>query len=179
MLTNKDEIDQIIKNHGFIDYKWIVPQKNIIVSLWVRFHCQFGCKNYGKNGSCPPAVPPVEECRKMIYEYEDAVIFHFPMQLKDRDDHYRLMSDLSELERAIFLAGYYKVFLLQYSSCIFCKDCLSEGTRVKCINKIKSRPGADAMGIDVYQTAHNAGYQVQVVKSRDEMTNRFAFLLIN
>ncbi|MDR1133901.1 MAG: DUF2284 domain-containing protein, partial [Synergistaceae bacterium] len=62
------QIDRIIAQHGCIDYKWIVPQHHRIVSRWVRFHCEFGCKNYGKNGSCPPAVPSVEECRKMIYE---------------------------------------------------------------------------------------------------------------
>jgi predicted metal-binding protein len=86
---------------------------------------------------------------------------------------------LYELEREVFLAGYYKVFLLQYSSCLLCKGCPAEGTRSKCINKIKSRPGADAMGIDIYQTAHKVGYPVQVVKSHDESTNRFGFLLID
>lgn len=178
-MQNRDEIDQIIEQHGFNDYKWIIPRENIVVSSWVRFHCQFGCNNYGKNGSCPPAVPPVEECRRMIYEYENAAIFHFPQQSVDNDEHHKLMLRLYELERAIFLAGHYKVFLLQYGSCIYCKDCAAESVRVKCVNKIKSRPGADAMGIDVYETARNAGYQIQVVKSRDETANRFAFLLIN
>jgi predicted metal-binding protein len=177
-MDDREQVDQIVKRHGFADYKWIIPQKDIIVSLWVRFHCQFGCNSYGKSGSCPPAVPSVEECRKMIYEYEHAIIFHFPIQSEDRGEHYKLMSRLSELERALFLEGYYKVFLLQYGSCIWCKDCVAEGTRIKCINKMKSRPGADAMGIDIYQTAHNVGYPVQVVKSHTEMTNRFAFILI-
>jgi predicted metal-binding protein len=178
-MNNKDQVDQIIKEHCFTDYKWIIPRENIVVAQWVRFHCQFGCKNYGKSGSCPPAVPSIEECRKMIYEYENAIIFHFPIQSANQDDHYKLMSRLSELERALFLAGYYKVFLLQYSSCILCKDCMAEGTRIKCINKIKSRPGADAMGIDIYQTAHHVGYPVQVVKDHNEITNRFAFMLID
>ncbi|MDR1149141.1 MAG: DUF2284 domain-containing protein [Spirochaetaceae bacterium] len=173
-----DKIDWIVRQHGFTDYKWIVPQKDIVVSRWVRFHCEFGCKNYGKNGSCPPAVPSVEECQKMIYEYENAIIFHFCIQSEDNEDHLKRLLRLYELEREIFLAGSYKVFLLQCSSCILCNDCLAGGTREKCINKIKSRPGADAMGIDIYQTAHNAGYPVQVVKSHDETTNRFGFLLI-
>jgi predicted metal-binding protein len=177
VVDSKDQINQIIEQHDFADYKWIIPRETIVVAQWVRFHCQFGCKNYGKNASCPPAVPSVEECRNMIYEYENAVIFHFPIQ----DGHYdydKLMSRLSELERAIFLAGYYKTFLLQVGSCHLCKDCIANESRVKCVNKIKSRPGADAMGIDVYQTAHNAGYPIQVVKNHDEMTNRFAFMLI-
>ncbi|GHV12671.1 metal-binding protein [Spirochaetia bacterium] len=178
-MDNKNQIDQIIKEHCFTDYKWIIPRENIIVAQWVRFRCQFGCKNYGKNGSCPPAVPSVEECRKMIYEYENAIIFHFSIHQADNDDTYKLVSRLSELERAIFLAGNYKTFLLQYSSCVFCKDCIAEGTRTKCIHKDKSRPGADAMAIDVYQTAHNVGYPIQVVKDHNEITNRFAFLLID
>jgi predicted metal-binding protein len=174
-----EQIDKIIKQHGFNDYKWIIPQKDIIVSRWVRFHCEFGCKNYGKNGSCPPAVPSVEECRTMIHEYENAIILHFNRQSENREDDLKLLINLYELEREVFLAGYYKVFLLQYSSCLLCNDCPAEGTRLKCINKIRSRPGADAMGIDIYQTAHKIGYPVQVVKSHDESTNRFGFLLID
>jgi predicted metal-binding protein len=173
-----DQIDRIVRLHGFADYKWIIPRKDIVIAQWVRFRCQFGCGSYGKNGCCPPAVPSVEECRKMIYEYESAIIFHFSVQSEADADHYKLMAGFSELERAVFLAGYYKVFLLQYGSCIFCKECLAEGTRAKCVNKTRSRPGADAMGIDVYQTAHNAGYPIQVVTDENDTTNRFAFLLV-
>jgi predicted metal-binding protein len=174
-----EQIDDIIKQHGFADYKWIVPQKDIIVSRWVRFHCEFGCANYGKNGSCPPAVPPFEECREMIYEYENAILLHFSIQSEDKESHLKRLLGLYELERAVFLAGYYKAFLLQYSSCILCNKCPAGGVREKCVNKMKSRPGADAMGVDIYQTAHNVGYPIQVVKSHDETTNRFGILLIN
>jgi predicted metal-binding protein len=176
---NKEPLDQIIKQHGFTDYKWIVPQQNIVVAQWVRFRCIFGCKNYGKKGSCPPAVPSIEECGKMIYEYENGIIFHFPMQSANRDDIIELMLQLVKLEHDIFLEGYYKVFLLQFDSCKLCKECAAEDTRIKCINKITSRPGADAMGIDVYKTAHNVGYPIQVVKDHDDTMNRYAFLLID
>ena len=66
-MDNKDQIEQIIKEHCFTDYKWITPRESIVVAQWVRFRCQFGCENYGKSGCCPPAVPSVDECRKMIY----------------------------------------------------------------------------------------------------------------
>jgi len=42
-----------------------------------------------------------------------------------------------------------------------------------------SRPGADAMGVDVYKTARNVGYPIQVVKDRSDVMNRYAFLLID
>jgi len=173
-----DEIDIIIKQHGFIDYKWIVPQKDIIISRWVRFRCEFGCDNYGKNASCPPAVPPVQECQKMIYEYNKEVIFHFSIQSEDKDTQLKRLLSLYELEREVFLAGFYKTFLLQNNSCFLCNDCPAKNAREKCINKVKSRPEPAAMGIDVYQTAHNVGYPIQVVKSHDETINRYGFLLV-
>jgi predicted metal-binding protein len=181
-MINQEQLDQTIKQYGFTDYKWIVPQKDIVVAQWVRFRCTFGCKNYGKKGSCPPAVPPVEECRKMIYEYNNAIIFHFPMnqnsQAAGPDDIKKLMAQLLELERDVFLLGYYKTFLLQFDSCKLCKDCAVEDTRMNCVNKTMSRPGADAMGIDVYKTARNVDYPIQVVRDHSDAVNRYAFLLI-
>jgi len=40
----------------------------------------FGCNEYGTRGSCPSAVPPVDECHKMIREYKNALILHFSIQ---------------------------------------------------------------------------------------------------
>jgi hypothetical protein len=39
----------------------------------------------------------------MIYEYENAIILHFSIQSENNNDHYKLMSELYELERTIFL----------------------------------------------------------------------------
>jgi predicted metal-binding protein len=176
---NNNQIDCILQSHGFTDYKWLVPQKDIFVAQWVRFHCLFGCNDYGKIGSCPPAVPPIDECRKMIYEYEKALILHFPIQSQPKDEKLHMMKDLLALEREIFLAGYYKVFLMPHSSCCFCENCVAEGTRIKCIHNAVSRPSPDAMGIDIFRTARNAGYNVEVVTTHDAMTNRFSFILID
>ena len=116
---NKDQIEQIIRSHGFTDYKWLDPRNDITVAQWVRFRCRFGCGEYGKSGSCPPAVPPIDECREMIREYENAVMLHFTMQSPTYNDKFKYMSELLDLEHEIFLAGYYKVFLLQYADCCF------------------------------------------------------------
>ena len=178
-MNNKEQADQIICSHGITDYKWLVPRNDIIVANWVRFRCQFGCSNYGKAGSCPPAVPPIEECQKMLCEYNNAVIIHFPMEAPSREDKINLMSELLDLEHKIFLAGFYKTFLLQHADCVFCKTCIAEGSREKCANKVKCRPSTDAMGIDVFQTARNAGYTIQVLKEHTEIQNRFAILLID
>jgi predicted metal-binding protein len=174
-----EQIDPIIKQHGFGDYKWLVPRKDIFVEQWVRFRCMFGCNEYGKLGCCPPAVPSVEECRNMIYECENAIIIHFPSQADNRDDIKKSMARLALLERDIFLAGYYKAFLLQFNTCKICEDCTAEGARVKCINKAMSRPTSESMAIDVYKTARKAGFPIQVVKDHDDAVNRYAFLLVD
>ena len=177
-LENKELINHILHSRNFIDYKWVVPRKEIVIAQWVRFRCQFGCNEYGKAGSCPPAVPSIEECRNMIFEYNNAIILHFIMKSTKQDEKINLMSALLELEREIFLEGYYKSFLLQYADCVFCKICAAGGTREKCVNKIKCRPSIDAMGIDMFQTARNAGYEIQVLKEYNDVQNRFAILLI-
>ena len=174
-----NQIEQILQSNGFIDYKWLNPQKDIILAHWVRFKCMFGCDYYGKCGSCPPAVPPVDECHKMIREYQNALILHFAIQSQAKEEKHQLMTNLFDLEREIFLAGYYKVFLLPHHSCNFCEECPAGEGRIKCIFKSKSRPSPDAMGIDIFQTARDIGYSLEVVKSSDAMTNRFSFILIN
>ena len=176
---NKNHVAKIIESHGFTDYQWLIPQRDIIVAHWVRFHCLFGCSDYGQFGSCPPAVPSIDECRKMIHEYKNALILHFSIRLQPKEEKHQMMSDLLALEREVFLAGYYKAFLMPHSSCVFCKNCVAEDSRMKCVDKVRSRPSPDAMGIDVFQTARNAGYLVEVVTDHESMTNRFSFLLVD
>ena len=178
-MLDREQLTPIFRNHGFDDYKWIDPQRDVIVAQWVRFRCLFGCDSYGTFGSCPPAVPAVDECRKMIGEYNSGVILHFPMNEEDLADYRKQSRRLYALEREIFLAGFYKTFLLAFCPCFYCPECTAEGTREKCRNKKMSRPCAEAMGIDIYQTARNAGYPIQVIKNHGDPFNRYAFLLIH
>jgi predicted metal-binding protein len=116
----------------------------------------------------------------MISEYSQAAIFHFGKKVEKgenrRDWSKGVVSNLVKLERGVFLAGYYKTLLLSFEACGFCEECAVD--RAKCKNPRIARPGADAMGIDVYSTARKAGYHIQVLKDYDEPMNRYAFLLV-
>ena len=57
------QIDDILHDHGYADYKWIDPQQ-IVVAQWVRMKCMFGCGEYGRAGACPPNTPSVAECER-------------------------------------------------------------------------------------------------------------------
>jgi len=175
----KERIEGLLLEHGLTDFKWI-KSKQIKVAQWVRFKCLFGCPVYGKKGTCPPNLPPIDQCREFFSEYEDAVIIHFQKAIEKIED-YRPWSReanerLVELERRVFLAGCYKAFIVSFEACGHCEECAAN--RIDCHNRKTARPGADAMGVDVYATARGVGYPIQVLTGRQETMNRYAFLMV-
>ena len=172
-------LEDLIKEHGYEDYSWMNP-KNIVVSQWVRMKCTFGCRLYGKVGSCPPNLPSVPECRAFFNEYKIEVLFHFPKRVGKPEDRHawtkEVNSKLLKLERDVFLSGYYKTFLLFMDSCELCESC--PGERAKCLNPKQSRPTPEGMAIDVFTTVRKLGYPIEVLKDTSEEMNRYAILLI-
>jgi predicted metal-binding protein len=178
-VIEKEQLEILFAKHGLDDFKWI-KAADIKVAHWVRFKCVFGCPVYGKKGTCPPNVPPIDECRQFFSEYEDAAIFHLQKAI-EKSEEYKPWSKeanqrLLDLEREVFLSGYYKAFLVSFEACGQCAECAAD--REGCKNPKASRPGADAMGIDVYATARSVGYPIQVLRGYRETMNRYAFLMI-
>ena len=178
-MIDKSRLQDLFNQHGFTNFKWMAAN-DIIVAQWVRFRCMFGCPQYGKSCMCPPNVPTIEECRKMISEYHDVAVFHFEKQSESPEERKVWSRDtaqkLIKLEREVFLDGYYKTLLVSFSSCALCESCI--GNRAECRNPRLARPGADSLGIDVYATVRGIGYPIQVLKDKTEPMNRYAFLLI-
>lgn len=178
-MVEKELLENVFTQCGFNDFKWI-SAKDIQVAQWVRFRCLFGCPYYGKKGTCPPNVPSIEQCREFFSGYEEGAIFHLQKAFEKTDDRRAWSRDMSsglvKVEREVFLAGYYKTFLVNFDSCNLCDECTA--SREACRNKRGARPGADAMGIDVYATARSVGYPIQVLKDYKETMNRYAFLMV-
>jgi predicted metal-binding protein len=178
-MTNKIRIEQIIKEKGFTDYKWINP-KEIIVAQWVRVKCQFGCSDYGL-GTCPPNTPTVQECKEFFGEYIEGVIVRLTKWADKKaypsDWSADMTKKLLEIEREVFLSGYHKAFLLNQTCCDVCKDC--PGNRADCKDKRNSRPSPEGFAVDVYQTVRNSGMDINVVSENPSEINRIAILLID
>ncbi len=178
-MIEKAKLEKLFNAHGFSDFKWI-KCSDIVVANWVRFRCMFGCPAYGKKGTCPPYVPPIEECRRMISEYGQAAVFHFEKKVESQEERRAwargVVKKLIEVEREVFLSGYYKTLLVSFESCGLCDSCTVNHT--ECKNPRLARPGADAMGIDVFSTVRSIGYPIEVLKDQKEAMNRYAFLLI-
>jgi predicted metal-binding protein len=176
----RQTLDEIIKNSGYTDYKWIDPKK-IIVSQWVRMKCKFGCGEYGRVAACPPNTPSVAECEQFFGEYSDAIILHFEGDMDKPEDRHawsaRINASLVKLEREVFLAGYERAFLLFMDSCCFCKECT--GDRETCIEPRMSRPTPEGMAMDVYSTVRQYGFPLNVRTDYDQKMDRYAFLMVH
>lgn len=180
MIVNKrEELEALFKTRGYTDFKWVKPQ-DIVVSHWVRMKCMYGCGDFGRNAACPPNVPSVSECRQFFDEYSTAAIFHFAHSVESPEDRHawsrEVNMNLLKLEREVFLSGYQKAFLLFMDSCNLCSDCLGE--RAECNNPKSSRPTLEAMAVDVFSTARQCGYPINVLSDYSQQMNRYAFLLI-
>ena len=172
-------LDNIIKDHGHADYRWIDPHK-IIVAQWVRMKCMYGCGAYGRCAACPPNTPSVEECERFFKEYEEGVVIHFEKKVDKPEDRHvwsrKVNADLLKLERDIFLAGYERAFLLFMDSCGFCKECSVD--RTACKEPRMARPSPEGMGVDVYATVRQFDFPINVRTDYDQQMDRYAFLMI-
>jgi predicted metal-binding protein len=178
-ISDRKQLKELFFKNGFTDFKWIDPQ-NIVVSLWVRIKCMFGCKEYGKNACCPPNTLPVQECKSFFSEYSEAVVFHFEKKFENPEQRHEWTKGINErllsLEHKVFFAGNPKAFLLFMDSCNVCADCAEE--RVKCKNKGSARPTPEGMAVDVFSTVRALGYPITVLRAYSEAMNRYAFLLV-
>lgn len=176
---DRKRLGEVFKKHGYKDYQWIDP-KRIVVAQWARMKCMFGCRNYGKCGTCPPNTPSVEECKAFFQAYKAGAVFRFTQKLKKPEDRFawtkKVNSELLKLEREVFLSGYYKAFLLFMDSCHLCESC--PGIKQLCKHPKMSRPSPESMAVDVFATVRRLGYPIEVLYDYKQEMNRYAFLLI-
>jgi predicted metal-binding protein len=177
--ANRKKLEEMFRRHGYDDYQWVDP-KRIVVAQWARMKCTFGCKNFGKCGTCPPNTPSVSDSRDFFHGYKTGAVFHFTERVARPEDRFawtrKVNRKLLELEREVFLSGYYKAFLLFMDSCNLCDSC--PGVREKCQNPKLARPTPESMAVDVFATVRKIGYPIEVLYDYSQEMNRYAFLLI-
>ena len=178
--TDRKKLEEMFRKHGYEDFRWMDP-RGIVVAQWARMKCMFGCKNYGKCGTCPPNVPSVAESQAFFKGYRRGAVFHFSKGVDRPEDRFawtrKVNSKLLELEREVFLSGYYKAFLLFMDSCNLCASC--SGVREECKNPKLSRPTPESMAVDVFETVRKIGYPIDVLHEYSQDMNRYAFLMID
>lgn len=175
----KKKMEKMAITRGLDDFKWIRP-RSVVFGQWVRMKCNYGCPGYGKRRTCPPYVPSVDECREFFGEYRQGLLFHFSVSFKDPEMRHswsqKVNQKMLDFERDVFLAGFQKAFMFTQAPCRLCSRCAGE--KGECRQPYKARPTPEAFGIDVYTTARNAGYPIEVVKDYQDKMNRYGILLV-
>jgi predicted metal-binding protein len=135
----------------------------VVCAAWVRFKCRYGCDYYDQKRCCPPRTPTPEETAAVVRCYRRAIlaVWEAPPGLRERRlARRRMQQSMRELERTVFLDGFYKALAFVAGPCTLCARCdLDE----PCKHPGDPRPSMESCGMDVYATLANAGYRLRVV----------------
>lgn len=160
-----------------VDDAVAIPADRIVVAEWVRWKCQFGCGEYGNRLTCPPRLPPVEETRRVLRHYREGVLLRVEgAGVKDEErERRRLAEAAAALERELFLSGHYRAWTMGAGPCPFCEACQLPGP---CRFPRLARPSMEGCGVDVYATVRGAGWEIEVVPTRESPFRLFALVLV-
>lgn len=159
----------------------IVKTSEIPVDETITLKCQVPrCFGYGVCANCPPHTLKPAELREHLKKFNWAVFFTLDVApdvivraketIKERIAVYQdLYKIVSEVESLAFYDGHYLAFGFGGGSCRH-TYCFQEETCIalegkKCRFALRSRPSMEAVGIDVYKMAAEAGWDIYPIGS--------------
>lgn len=193
----KEELEKITNKAtelGAKDARVILP-KNIFIEEKISQKCLYGCKGYGNFFTCPPYTKTPEETRKIINEYNVGLLVRFS-DLREKEEQKKVHEIMFKLEREAFLDGFEMAFAYTAGPCRICYDekktpeenrgyCKAEKienpnifSKKHCKNPKQARPCMEGSGINVFETASNAGYKIEIIRNRGEPFQSFGLLML-
>ena len=130
--------------------------------------CAYGCRNYGERLSCPPQILSIEEFRKILSEYSDALVLaeeHDTAGIQDiletwgklQKESFRKMF---ELEQEAFRKGFIYAHLLRPGPCNECEKCSLK----KCVKPERRRFPPEAVGVNLQKVLEKTGIKLEFCK---------------
>ncbi len=159
---------QVARDIGFA-HAVMLPAEKIVTAPWPRYKCRYGCSQYGRRRQCPPHTMHHRETREMLDSYTRTLLVEGVPPGK------RFHENLLALERHAFSAGYHKAFVFGAGPCPVCDSCPEDGG---CRRPESARPSMEGAGIDVYETARNAGISLKPVTEENQYVKFLGLLLI-
>ncbi len=148
----------------------IISPKQIFFDIRAVLKCRWGCDySLQENVKCHTRETTYEERVKMIKSYNHILLIQ-------SHEARTLSAAVLEIERAAFLDGYYFAFAIR--TCNLCATCsVKQGN--PCPTPDKVRPCDSIFGIDVYKTVRNLGLPCDVLQTKDDVQNRYGFVLLD
>jgi predicted metal-binding protein len=159
----------------------IVKAEAIPVDERVTLKCQIPrCFGYGVSAHCPPNTMKAAELKDLLQKYHWAVFFikEVPPEVIVRDKatikervaaYQQVFKIVNELESMAFYDGHYLAFGFAAGSCRHTYCGQQEGCQAmegkRCRFALRSRPSMEAVGIDVYKMAAQAGWDIYPIGS--------------
>lgn len=161
--------------------------KRVAVDERVRLKCLVPvCDDYGLNLMCPPNVMSVQEFREILARYNWAILIQIEelipaemmKEIRQADDVAALYKSMRfkdsykktfdpiklklhrvvhKVESQTFALGYRFATGFIAGSCKLCPECVAKNSQESCRHPFRARPSMEAVGIDVFKTAQNAG----------------------
>jgi len=160
---------QLAKELGMVDARIISPQ-DICFDIRAILKCRWGCEDFFQQTiRCHTRDTTYQERVEMIMRYSHILLVR-------SNDARALSQAVLEIERTAFLDGYYFAFAIRF--CNLCKACtVKEGK--PCPTPDKVRPCDQSFGIDVYKTVRDLGLPCGVLQNKEDIQNRYGFVLID
>jgi len=166
--------------------------ESVVVDERARLKCCVPiCKNYGLNLMCPPNVMSIQAFREILAKYNHAILIQIEASIPPQMmEEIRKAEDIAALYKSTkFLDSYKKTFnpvklklhrivhkvearafALGYrfatgfiaGSCKLCNECVTVNSHEPCRHPFRARPPMEAVGIDVFKTAENAGLPFKI-----------------
>jgi predicted metal-binding protein len=128
---------------------------------------------FGKSHCCPPHTPAPDLTRKVVDSYRKAILIHRKLPKGEKTKLFN--ETLVKLEIEIFLDGYYKAWSMGSGPCHLCPEC---DLISPCKHGLEARPSMEACGIDVFKTARDNGFPIEVLRTREEERDIFGLILV-
>lgn len=150
----------------------IIPARSICVENRFADLCSPStCTSYGQSMSCPPHVSGPSGFRKLLAQFEHALVFKIDVPNESlffptRQDVFRRLHEIaSSLQRQASLLGFFNAKGFAGGSCkeAFCAseaDCLVVAQGGPCRHPHKARPSMSGFGVDVAKLMAAAGFEM-------------------
>jgi predicted metal-binding protein len=181
-----DRLCELAKSKGASDAVGMEVAK-VVMDPRVRLKCMVPlCANYGRNLMCPPNVMGYDEFCRILERYTTAILVQYPIPVDQRfmegyknqrlEEYYEsgeyfsrllkseigLIDLLGEVEKQALNMGHRFATAFTGGPCRLCDECIGQRSGERCRHPFRSRPSMEAMGIDVFMTAKNAGLDFEI-----------------
>ena len=167
-MSNLNKYIQIAKDLKMANAKIITPD-DISFDIRAILKCRWGCEDFfNQTIKCNTRNTSYQERTEMIKAYQSILLVH-------SHDAGELSKAVLDIERTAFLDGHYFSFAIR--TCKLCKSCAVDQGKA-CPTPEKVRPCDQSFGIDVYKTVRNQGLPCNVLQNKEDVQNRYGFVLI-